>query len=223
MTLHRYNILHWLWVRPRLIISILVGLALFYILPDSLRTATRAVIGWDSAILVYLTLAGWVIVTADNAQLRRNAAAQDEGSLFLLILTTAASIFSVAAIVAELATAKNMHGRELAVHIGLSGATVFLSWCFMHTLYALHYAHEYYVKGRDDNFGGLDFPGTDAPDYLDFLYFSFILGTSAQTADVSISSRMIRRTASFHCVLAFFYNTSILALCINIGAGLLGG
>jgi uncharacterized membrane protein len=71
------------------------------------------------------------------------------------------------------------------------------------------------------NPGGLDFPGTHSPDYADFLYFSCIIGTSGQTADISFCSRSMRRTGLVHCVLAYFFNTTLLALTINIASGLL--
>ena len=105
-------------------------------------------------------------------------------------------------------------------HVALAGLTVFLSWTFMQTMFALHYAHEYYIDRNGKPAGGLDFPGDEKPDYWDFVYFAIVIGASAQTADVSITSKIIRRLVTLHSTVAFFFNAIILALTISIGAGL---
>ena len=87
-------------------------------------------------------------------------------------------------------------------------------------MFALHYAHDYYANLAQAPHGGLDFPGGQLPDYGDFLYFACVIGTSGQTADVSFTSRRMRRTGTVHCVLAFFFNTTLIALTINIASGL---
>ena len=103
-----------------------------------------------------------------------------------------------------------------------SCATILGSFAFIHVTFALHYAHEYVLgrRRKTPEGCGLIFPGTDKPDYLDFLYFSFVIGVAGQTADVSISSQPMRRVALIHCVLSFLFNTTVLALTINIAAGL---
>ena len=121
---------------------------------------------------------------------------------------------------AELATAQDMAGAERSAHIGLAVLTIVSSWAFTQVMFALHYAHDYYSAVARGRAGGLAFPHENAPDYADFLYFAFIIGTSAQTADVSFTSRAMRRTGLVHCVLAFFFNTTLLALTINIASGL---
>ena len=99
--------------------------------------------------------------------------------------------------------------------------TIALSWAAVHTTFALHYAHDYY---RDDGSpGGLDFPSEDDddkedPDYWDFVYFSFVIGMTAQTADVGITDRTIRRTVIAHGLVAFIYNAALVALMVNIAA-----
>jgi uncharacterized membrane protein len=124
------------------------------------------------------------------------------------------------AIVAELAVAKEMQGTLRFAHIGLAALTIGTSWAFTHTMFALHYAHDYYATAIRGEHGGLAFPSEPAPDYGDFLYFSCVIGTSGQTADVSFTSRKMRRTGTLHCVLAFFFNTTLLALTINVASGL---
>jgi uncharacterized membrane protein len=124
------------------------------------------------------------------------------------------------AIVAELAVAKDTHGTLRYAHIALAALTILSSWAFTQVMFALHYAHDYYAAELRGNVGGLLFPGGHAPDYGDFLYFSCVIGTSGQTADVSFTSRTMRRTGLVHCVLAFFFNTTLIALTINIASGL---
>ena len=108
----------------------------------------------------------------------------------------------------------------------LSVVTVVASWLFLHTVLALHYAHQYYWPKRqpshpDAHHGGLEFPGGESPDYMDFLYFSFVLGATSQTSDVAITGKQIRRLAMLHGTLAFAFNTLLLALTINVAASLL--
>ena len=115
-----------------------------------------------------------------------------------------------------------VRGQELKggwEHIALAGGTVLLSWSFVHTIFAVHYAHEYYVGPENELAKGLEFPGKTPPDYWDFMYYSFVIGTACATADVNITSKIMRRITMLHCVFAFFFNTTILALMVNIGAG----
>jgi len=107
------------------------------------------------------------------------------------------------------------------LHAALAGVTVLASWAFIQTMYALHYAHDYYAAVDRGERGGLQFPGESAPDYFDFLYFSVVIGTSGQTADVSFVSKSLRRIGTLHCALAYLFNTTVLALLINIGASLI--
>ncbi len=104
-------------------------------------------------------------------------------------------------------------------HLALSLLTIISAWFFMHTVFAIHYAHDYYLALADQQDAGLDFPKTAQPTYPDFLYFSYVIGTSAQTADVSITSRSMRILNILHIILAYGFNTSILAISINVAAG----
>jgi uncharacterized membrane protein len=152
--------------------------------------------------------------------MRARALQHDEGNTVVLLLVVAAALMCVGAIVAELAGVKDLKGQLRYAHILLAALTIISSWAFTQTMFALHYAHDYYVSAIHGEHGGLDFPGGHAPDYGDFLYFSCVIGTSGQTADVSFTSRKMRRTGTVHCVLAFFFNTTLVALTINIASGL---
>jgi uncharacterized membrane protein len=208
--------------RPRLFISVVVGIAVAVVLPYSLvqLPVTRAIVGWNVGALLYLVLALKMMFGSSHEQMRSRALTQDEGNTTVLVLVVLAALFCVGAIVAELAVVKDLHGAPRYAHIALATMTIATSWAFTQTMFALHYAHDYYLTAIRGEHGGLDFAGGQAPDYGDFLYFACSIGTSGQTADVALSSRKMRRTGTLHCVLAFFFNTTLVALTINIASGL---
>jgi len=224
---HGWRLVRLVRGRPRLFISILFGLAVGFLTPASWREITRGLIAWNACMLLYFTLTGWLIATATQASIRHRAKLQDYGRFAILILTSIAALTAIGAIVAQLASVKDAAGLAKGLHIGLAAATILSAWFFIHLIFALHYAHDYFgtsstrSSGPDRRRGGLHFPGTDNPDYYDFLYFSYVIGVASQTADVEITSKSMRRTALVHCVLAFFFNSAVLALTINIAAGLI--
>lgn len=202
-------------VHARLLISAAIGLAVALILnaASDWRGPTVILAGWDSGIAVYLVLSYWMMARASVAEIRRRAAIQDEGAFVLLILTGAAAIASLVAIIAEVAKTPEGEGWD---KLAVGMLTIVMSWLFMHTIFALHYAHEYYGERGDDRVGGLKFPGTQGPDYWDFLYFSFVVAMTSQVSDVAIASKVIRRIVNIQGVLSFFFNLSILALTVNM-------
>jgi uncharacterized membrane protein len=199
-------------LHSRLLIAVIVGIVVAA-LPLSLRMPTRILLGWDLGIALYLALIHFTMSRCDIDRIRRRAAEQDEGAVAILALSMAATLASLVAMVFELGAAKQ-GGSPLSAL--LAGATILLSWAFVHTIFALHYAHEYYGERRDGVIGGLNFPEDRQPDYWDFLYFSLVIGMTSQVSDVAITSKTIRRVASIHGVLSFFYNVSVLALTVNI-------
>ena len=205
--------------QPRLFSAAAFGGLLWFLLPREMRTTTRLLIAWDCATGLYLMLAVMMMVRSNIDRIRSRAAMQDEGRLVILGLTITTALVSLGGIVLELSEAKTLKEHGVWQHIALAGLTVFLSWTFTHTIFALHYAHEYYMDLDDDLMRGLEFPGNEPPDYWDFVYFSFVIGTACATADVNVASRVMRRTTAIHCVVAFFFNTTILALTVNVGAG----
>jgi len=217
------TLLHQIRVRPRLATSAAVVAAALLFLPGSLSGPTRALVAWDAGTGLYLVLAWAMMLRAsvDAEKMRWRSRLQDDGAAVVLGLSVAAAVASLAAIVLELVGVKNYSARAQTLHLALAGLTILCSWCFVHTAFALHYAHEFYADRGHEGRPCLEFPGGRPPDYLDFMYFSFVIGTTSQTADVSISSRSLRRLALLHGVIAFFFNTTLLAVTINIAAGLI--
>jgi|SRR6188768_3645875 len=204
--------------RPRLFIAAAVGLiaiAILFVITDW-RAATRLLVGWDIGVTLYLVLATVLVSRSDVHRLKRRAANQDEGNLAMLFLVVAAAIASLGAIFAELGTQAGQ-SRQPGQLI-LATATVVLSWAFIHSIFALHYAHEYYGEGRDRQIGGMSFPDDNEPDYWDFAYFAFTIGMCAQVSDVTVSSKSIRRTVLTHSIVSFLFNAALLALTVNIAA-----
>jgi len=221
--LPRSRLLRLILSRPRLFISMVLGLATTLLLPASLalHEVTRTIIGWNVGAGLYLLFSLHMMFRSSHERMRQRALEQDEGKILVLVMVVVVAIMCLAAIVAELAVAKDLRGPLRYDHIALAVLTILTSWAFTQVMFALHYAHDYYAAELRGKIGGLAFPGDSVPDYGDFLYFSCIIGTSAQTADVSFTSRSMRRTGLVHCILAFFFNTTLLALTINIASGLL--
>lgn len=216
-------VLHQVKVRPRLASATVTGLVAF-LMAAGLPQPNRTLLAWDLGAGLYVVLA-WAMMLRHGPGVEKmqwRARLQDDGALAVLVMTLAATAASLAAIVLELVRVQAMPYEHRTQPLVLSGATIFISWCFVHTAFALHYAHEFYVDRGPKGGPGLEFPGGAAPDYLDFLYFSFVIGTTSQTADVSIISRAMRRLALLHGIVAFVFNTTLLALTINIAAGLFG-
>ncbi|MDA9528393.1 DUF1345 domain-containing protein [Bradyrhizobium sp. CCBAU 25338] len=202
-----------LYARPRTFIALAVGILVGLLVPGTHRLVTRLLFGWDALIAVYLGLVYAMMLCNDHRHIRRAAAMQDDGRFVILLVTATGAFASIAAIVSELGTPQR-GGLELTIAI----ITIVLSWAAVHTTFALHYAHDYY---RDGTAGGLQFPSGDKEDhadYWDFVYFSFVIGMTAQVSDVGITDKTIRRTATAHGIVSFIYNTALLALTVNIAA-----
>ena len=200
-------------VRVRLLASIVLGLLTLILLPQQLRWTTRALIAWDVTAALYLVLAFAMIRQAGVSHIRSRAIVADDGRFAILALTAGAALASLLAIVAEISPS-----NRGSAQVALSILTIAVSWTMIHTSFALHYAHDYY---RPREPGGLKFPDEDKPDYWDFVYFSFVIGMTAQVSDVAITDRTMRRTATAHGVISFVFNTALLALMVNIAASAL--
>jgi uncharacterized membrane protein len=203
------------YARPRTFVAMAIGVVAFLLLPGELRLVTRLLLGWDIFIAAYLVLVFGMMARCDRSNIRRNAILQDDGSLIILLVAALGAFASIAAIVFELGA-----GKHSPPELALAIATITLSWAAVHTTFALHYAHEFY---RDKKPGGLAFPNADdakpePPDYWDFVYFAFVIGMTAQTSDVGITDKSIRRIATAHGIVSFIFNTALVALMVNIAA-----
>ena len=195
----------------------LAGLAL-WLAASALRWPLPPLAGGDAFFLAYLALmvrfALWIMPDG----LLRRASVADEGIPLIVLLALAAIVLSLAAIFALLAG----EGRPDPWDLSLAIASVPLGWLTLHTIAAFHYAHLYYATEGEDvrDAGGLDFPGTKEPGAWEFLYFSFVIGMTAQVSDVTVHSAGMRRLVLGHSIVSFFYNTVLLALAVNVAVTL---
>jgi len=219
---HRNRFIRLIQARPRLFIAVAVAIAVAILLPLAIarQPVTRVLIAWNTGTGLYVLMAAIMMVRSSQHHMRRRAQIQDEGQLVILSLVVVAAMASLAAIAGELAIVKDMHGMLKTAHVALAGVTVLSSWAFIQVMFCLHYAHDYYAAIAHGRPAGLRFPGETEPDYGDFFYFSAVIGTSGQTADVEFVTKPMRRIGSVHCILAYLFNTTVLALVINIGASL---
>lgn len=210
-----------LFARRRLLASIVAGLLLFVVLPDHLRLVTRILMAWDLTALIYVVFAFVMIARSTVETCHNRAALYDESDWVIVMLVVLSAAASFAAIFTELAILKNATDTPVLA-IAVTGLTVILSWAFTHMMFTLHYANLYYKPEKKGHPGGLEFPGKRDPDYGDFAYYAFVIGCAAQTGDVNTVSKPMRRMTLIHGIVSFVFNTALLALMVNVGAGLLG-
>lgn len=208
--------------RPHFFIALIFGVVVASLLAwlTSWKWSTILLASWNGSISLYL-LHVWKLMRSADHSMQQQAKKQDESKWVIMLIVLLAITMSLVAILVQLSQLPSGHYEKLG-HVALALLTIISAWLFMHTVFALHYAHDFYMAlSRNEENGGLDFPGTEHPTYPDFLYFSYIIGTSAQTADVSITNKHMRLLNLFHAVLSFGFNTTILAICINVAAGFL--
>lgn len=207
--------------RLRLAGAIAAGISVGLIVPGQWSLITQVLIGWNVTIWLYLCLMGWLMMRANHVRVRAIAEQEDKSAVVILAIMSIAAFVSIAAIVLELATVRNLHLSLRLSHYAFTAATISGSWFLVATLFTLHYARIYYRSPIDRR--ALKFPDQeDNPDYWDFLYFSFTIAVAAQTSDVSVTSHSMRKTVLTHSVLSFLFNVAILGLSINIASGLVG-
>jgi len=208
----------------RLIISLAVGIIVFFLTRKNISTPSLILVTWISFALTVILMDWITIATCHPREVRAIAKIQDSSRTFIFLFVLSASLASMGAIILLLKSSKGHAAGSVNEHILLAIASVVISWWLVHTIFTLLYAHLYYDTDTDDGkakkIGGLEFPGNDEPDYLDFVYFSFVIGMTFQVSDVEIASRKIRRFALLHALISFAFNTAILALSINVISGL---
>jgi uncharacterized membrane protein len=225
MAPQHYHIPGVIAARPRLFAASLGSIVVFLLLPDTVGLPIRFVLGWDLGAAAYIAMT-LTMMARSPQRLRYRAQLEDASKWAILALMVAASLASLLSIGFVLHEAKNQTGWVADEHVLIAGGTILLSWGFAHLLFAIHYAHAFYddsptAEDPEAVSGGLKFPGEKNPDYWDFLYFSFVVGMTCQVSDVQVTGRIMRRLTLSHGVISFLFNTVILALSINLLAGLL--
>ncbi|MDT7835088.1 DUF1345 domain-containing protein [Aquabacterium sp. OR-4] len=190
-------------------------------LPVQGAWATPFLLGWNSFALIYLALAWHLVHGASHEAVRQRAVSQHDGRHAVLALGVAAVLVALLAIASQLGAVRTLHGLARQAHLALAVLTVATAWLVTQALFALHYAHDFYVARLHGLPDPLQFPQTPDPDYGDFFYFACVIGTSGQTADVAFSTSRLRRVGALHCMQAWVFNATTLALGVNIAAGML--
>ena len=207
----------------RFYIALVVAAVAFFFSRHISSMPAIALITWIGFGLTVILLDWIVILTAHPKDIRKIAKIEDSSRYLIFLFVTTASLVSLLAIFLLLKSSKGESTEQVGGYIILSMGAVIVSWWLVHTIYTMRYAHLYYSvdEGKRNPVGGLDFPGNEKePDYMDFVYFSFVLGMTFQVSDVEISSKQIRRIAWAHGLISFAFNTAIVALSINVISGL---
>jgi len=213
--------------RPRMIVSFLFSFVVWYFIPAIPADVgyTRELLAWNAGVILFIVLILVMMARSDATNIRDHSSAEEEGRFTVLTLVIAAASMVLIAIGVEIFKSKEMQGASRALRLALTFVTVINSWLFVHIVFAIYYAHEYHamIKSRHKGArGGLDFPGESMPDYWDFMYFAFTIGMTAQTSDVVVTSRLMRRLVIVHGLVSFIFTTAVIALTVNLGAQLVG-
>jgi uncharacterized membrane protein len=207
----------------RLAVVIAVGVVAYFVQPLSISWHTRAVASWDLSVLIYLGLAWWLIASTDAASTRDHALSQDQSGYIIFLFVVVAACASVVAIGFVVSASRELSFWYRTWHLALTIGALISSWLLIQTVFAFHYARRYYaiLHGERTAKPELHFPGGTEPDYLDFAYYSFVVGMTSQVSDVAVTARDMRRLTMVHSVLAFVFNIAVLALSINIIASVI--
>jgi uncharacterized membrane protein len=207
--------------RPHLVLAFVVGLGAALALPQQWTLVVRVLTCWNVAVWFYIFLAGWEMARASDVTVRRIAEEEENSAVAVLSLLSFAAVISLVAIIAVLVTAKGLDANQRWLHYAFTGITIIGSWTLVGIIFTFHYAYLYYRSPA--NRPPLRFPGGEPkPGYWDFLYFSFTISVAAQTSDVIIMTRAVRKVVIAQSILTFFFNAAILGFSINIAAGVIG-
>jgi uncharacterized membrane protein len=192
--------------------SALVALVVFFVLLTSIPTTRAMLIAFDVGAVLFISLITVVMFRATPQTMRQRAQVQDEGKWTVLFMSLGIAGVVLGALSNELHAAKDKSMGDIA----LASSSIFLSWLFVAIMFSQQYAHSFYMKVLQ-----LEFPGTAQPDYFDFMYFAIVLSMCCQTSDVVVSSSSMRRLVMLHSVVSFFFNVIIIAITVNVVAGVL--
>jgi uncharacterized membrane protein len=213
--------------RPSLVICVPIVALSYLLMPATWHGTTRLLIAWNIGTWPYIALTVRAMARANEASIRRHALMGDESRFLVLTFCMAAALASLAAIIAQLGSVKEAQGLLKIEHLILAFGTVVSAFVFIHLVFTQHYAHEFFILRAsevslpEEARGGLRFPYTAKPTFADFAYYAFVIGCACQTADVETTSSPMRTVTVIHGVLSFFFNTSVLALTINISSSLI--
>jgi len=206
---------------PRLLTALVVGVAIFFFLPQDWAILSRVLVCWNAGAALFLLLVIFWMTRQTAAQICTRFAEEDESAPFILVVVTVAALLSLAAIVEPLATMKQVNGSVRAAHFVLAALTLINSWILVPIMFTTHYADLFYSAKEDDR--PLHFPNTPMPVFWDFAYFSFTIAAACQTSDVSTRQAKMRKVVIAQTLISFLFNASILGFAINVTAGLIGG
>lgn len=212
--------------RHRLVISLLASALVWVGLQGRVQHSTQSIATWDVFAFCILALAWMTIVTTPAQKCRSRAQMQDVSRTVIFVFVVVAACAGLFAVGFLFFANKNVQHPHFVLHLLMSLVAVVSSWMLVHTVFGLRYAHTFYgdpdgPAGPQEHAGGLEFPGGRDPDYMDFAYFSFVIGMTFQVSDVQITSREFRKLVLLHGMLSFGFNTVILALTINTVSTLL--
>ena len=215
---------YWLNAHRRLLLSLAVAVVVAFLTPESARVPVRLAFSWDIGVIAFLAMTWHAVQICPTEQMRETVLANDQGRLGVLVLVLLSTAAAVSAIFFLLHKGNATDEGPPLIQVALAVLTIVCSWVVTHVMFALHYAHRFYRDDPEtpekDATGGLYFPGDQPPHYWDFIYFAFVIGMTSQVSDVQVTSRAMRRMVLWHGVLSFAFYTIVLALSINIVAGL---
>ena len=212
----RLNSLH------KLLICFSIAFIVYLVIQiEHLDVLTHVMIGWDTFSLCMIVMSWITFSITTSQQIRQLAKEQDSSRVIIFVIVLISTFASFLAVLLLIIAKKEFKSAE-AFHLTIAIGGMVLSWVLIHTIFTLRYAHIFYGDNKEKpeiHAAGLEFPGDKKPDYLDFAYFSFVLGMTFQVSDVQVTSKRLRRLAMLHGILAFGYNTIMIALTINLIAG----
>ena len=178
----------------------------------------RMILGWDTFSLSMIILSWILFFSTSSKELKSVVENQDDGLKAIFAIVLVAVSFSLFGTVILLTNHEASSGNKILQTL-VSMSPILLSWFLLHSIFTIRYAHLYNDHNRlntGSDIGGIDFPSDPEPDYLDFAYFSFVIGMTFQVSDTPINSKVIRRFVLLHSIISFIFNTIIVALTINI-------
>lgn len=207
----------------KLLICVVIAVVVYFIINiQKLDGLTHIMIGWDTFSLGMIIMSWMTFSITNSRQIREQAKVQDSSRVLIFVTVLVSTFAGFLAVLLLIISKKEFKDTE-ALHLVVAIGGMLFAWFLVHTIFTFRYAHIFYGDDEEDSnthAGGLKFPGDDKPDYIDFAYYSFVLGMTFQVSDVDITSKRLRRLSLLHSILSFIFNTVMIALTINIMAGL---